>query len=457
MLALAGAAPSRAETQSDFRIQSDRATAIGVDRSNVHAIDDEVYLSNYRYLEGLLGDGYPLHAVMLHALSRGMTVSDVAYYLAIARPDAAEEIVATFAEVLPRLPSWVCSSELEPVYYRRGAYDLAGFGGKPTIHAVAQRFFSDGRILQFRRQDGRTGDWEEPDWSKGEHHFKAAVDELIALAQADTFDGSQGWWYQSPQPFDASVPVFVSLYRRDAEIVVDAPLGALQEMKQAGVKALPVIIVFNTPEYLPTYRIKRQRSANAGAPGGAPPPGADGERITIADVAAAYFDQPFIGARVTPTREWHGGDYHIMASLAEIKALLGLPALRDVPAREQQRYRAQLVQGFDAPFQVTLFGDAKKMWLDNPARAAVAADMGITDVPVVFLYHDFRRYGADLPAACLSAARDAILIGLGTNPPTPPKGGKPTPPEPTLPPTGFPPGGLVTPPDGKPPEPTSPE
>lgn len=459
MLTLAGPAPSHADTQSDFRIQSDRATAIGVDRGNDHALDDTVYLSNYRYLKTLLRDGYPLHSVILHAVARGMTVSDVAYYLALARPDAAEEIVATLTEVLPRLPSWVCSSELEPVYYQRATYDLASLSGKPTIRSVAQRFFTEGRILSYQRpDDDSTGDWEQPDWSRGEYHFKASIDELIALAQADTFDGEQGWWYQPGKPIDANGPVFVSLYRRDGEIVVDVPLATLREIKQAGVTELPVIIVFNAPEYLPTYRIKKQRSADAGESGPAAPPqpGAGGERITIADVAAAYFDQPFIGARVTPTREWHDGDYHIMASLAEIKAVLGLPTLRNVPESEQARYRAQLAQGFASPLKVTLFGDAGKMWLDNPARAAVAADMGITDAPVVFLYHDFRRYSPDLPAACLSAARDGILAGFNTTPPTPPKGGQPTPPTPSLPIPGFPPGGIVTP-DGKPPEPTSPE
>jgi hypothetical protein len=460
MLVLAGLSPSQAETPSDFRIQSDRATFSGVDPDNAYAIDDQVYSANYRYIESLLADGYPLHSVILHAVSRGMTVSDTAYYLTLAEPDSAEEIWATFAELLPSLPSWVCSSELDMSYYTRSSYDLAELTGKPTIRAVAERFFANGERLRYRRPQNRASrDWEEPDWTRGEYHFKASIDELIALAQADTFNGEQGWWYQSAAPADDIAPVFVGLYRRNNEIVVDTPLQKLQAVKQTGTGEVPVIIVFNSAEYLPTYRLKSDLPRKPGESGATRSQRSNRgkDQPTISDVANAYFGQPFIGARVTPTREWHRRDYHIMAAVAEIDELFDLPEVRDLPAGERERHRAGLAQGFDQPVLVTLFGDAKKMWVDDPGRVAVAAGLGMREVPVAFFYHELRRYACNLPGACLPAAREAILAGVNAPKPTPSTGVTTTPVTPVLPALVVPPGGIVLPPDGRPPEPTSPE
>jgi hypothetical protein len=454
--ALAGFASALAETPSDFRIQSDRATLAGVDPANAHAIDDRIYAANYWYLESLLDDGYPLHSVLLHAVARGMTVSDTAYYLTLAAPAEAEEIWATLSELLPSLPSWVCSSELEMSYYRRSSYELGDLEGRPTIDAVAERYFANDERLQYRRPQKEQGsDWEEPDWTRGEYHLMADIGELIALAGANTLDGRQGWWYRSAAPPDKNGPVFVGLYRRNSEIVVDTPLERLLEMEEAGRSLVPVIFVFNSPEYLPTYRLKRE-------PGeaGTAAAGRDGEP-TIRDVADAYFGQAFIGARVTPTREWHRHDYHIKAAVAEVDELFDLPAIGDLPAGERDRYRTELAQGFGQPVLVTLSGDAREMWLDDPARVAVAADLGITEVPLVFLYHDLRRYACNLPGTCLPAAREAILAVSGTPPPGEPGGpgtggpGTPTTP-PVIPPPVRPPG-IVEPPDVRPPQPTSPE
>ena len=458
-LGLALGASARADVPSDFRLQSDRATLAGVGTGNAHALDDHMYAAHYQYLDSLLHDGYPLHSVMLHAVSRGMTVSDTAYYLTLARPDAAEEIWATFAELLPSLPSWVCGSELDMSYHRRSSYDLADLDGTPTIHAVAQRFFANDETLRYRRpQKDPSPDWEEPDWTRGEYHFKASIDELIALAEASTFDNRQGWWYQETGPATGGGPVFVGLYRRNGEIVVNTPLAELEAMKRAGSREVPVIIVFNTPEYVPTYRISRADGETSRAPA-ADTPGRDGrgEEPTIGDVADAYFGQAFIGTRLTPTREWHRHDYHIMAEVAEIEKLFDLPKAGDLAPAERQRYRSELAGGFGQPALVTLLGDGKKMWIDDPARIAVAAEMGMTKVPVAFFYHDFRRYACNLPGTCLPAARDAILAATQAPKPIPPGGGgtgtpvAPVLPRPVLPPGTEIPGGL------RPPDPTSPE
>lgn len=450
---------ARAETPSDFRIQSDRATLAGVDPANTYALDDHVYSANYRYLKSLLDHGYPLHSVMLHAVARGMTVSDTAYYLTVAEPEAAEEIWATFAELLPSLPSWVCGSELDMRYYYRASYELAELKGRPTVHEVAHRFFANDERLRYRRpQKQPSHDWEEPDWTRGEYHFKASIDELIALAEANTFNNQQGWWYQSAPPAEDSAPVFVGLYRRNNEIVINTPLEKLLAMKRVGTSEVPVIIVFNTSEYLPTYRLKdvdRETSGEAAAEGSQIPSGRHDEP-TIADVANAYFGQAFIGTRVTPTREWHRRDFHIMADLAEIYELFDLPKVSDLPPGQLQRYRTELAQGFGQPALVTLLGDAKKMWVDDAARVAVAAEMGMTRVPVAFFYHDLRRYACNLPGTCLPATQDAVLAAANALIPTTSTTGPETQTPPAVVPPLRPPG-TVVPPDVIPPEPTSPE
>jgi len=506
-----------AESLSDFRVQSDTATTTRVDKDNAFAANDEVYTSYERYIRSLLETGYPVPSVILHAASRGMTVSDIAYYIVLTRPELATEVYDALVALLPHMPSWVCSSDLSPAYAdsyspcapppmaletealfdfdkselrpegqpmldqladaltrypdsnilivghtddygsvpynqalsERRARAIADYlrqkgvpaaeitaegrgeleprtsnstpqgrqlnrrvevfvdpapgtsscpgddGPEPTIRSVAERYFATGEQLAYQRPGPRG--WYYPDWTEGERHVWASVAELMELAKGSERDDRQEWWYQtqgSATP-DPAKPVFVGIYKRDKEIVVNAPLAYFETLKAAGVQRVAVIFMYNTEEYLPTYLFESDDQGNGGNT-----QLTDAERgLTIEKVSSAFFGS---GDRVSPTREWHELDFHLHARMDEVRNLFDIPRTEDLPPAVRDRWTRELSAGnFGRPVLITLYENGNTMWVDDPARVSVAASLGYTDIPVVFLYHGFGRFGCGLPGNCL--------------------------------------------------------
>jgi hypothetical protein len=392
-----GAAVANAEIVSDVHIQTD-ADAVRLD------IDSRTY----KEIEGFFQGGYPTASVLLHAVSQGMAIDDAVYLATKANVENAAEIYATAAGLLPSLPGWVCHSSAtgDSRYHRE--YPLDDLGPQPTVQAVADRYFNQNqRIAPF------------PDWQAGGAHMKASVAELAGLLKPE-------YWYESAPDTTASAkrPVFVSLYKESKDIIVDDNLHQVEKAQQQGVAQLPVVFIYNETKYNPISKY--------------------GDNVTLNDVANRYFSG---GEQLTAVPQWSDGDHHLNVKMGEFESLFTLPKKEDVdPARWAELENDLKQNGFTkSPVLVTLLSN-NRMWLADPARVAVAKELGIKSAPTVAFFHGIDRQACGLSATtCLdriceaavaagadpSVCSEAPAAGGGaaplSSPPTPPGGGTPSP------------------------------
>lgn len=401
------AAPCGAEIPSDAFVQSDRFHSQEVDADNRFAIDDTVIEAHYRYVKSMLAEGYPLRSIILHALTQGVSVSDTAHLVTLGDPALGTAVYRTSLELLPLMPGWVCGLQDDidlryPIYY---AADSLGAG--PTIETVANRFFDNGELLGYRSPTG--GDWTHPDWTKGEYHLQAALDELVALSRAERRDanasGQDGIWYQT-RPSHATagtdgVPVLVSLYKRGRRIVVDTPESQLLALRQGGVATAPVVFIYNDGRSIPLSELVAGDPDTRKALDG----------VTIDAVAARYFQS---GERVAPPREWHESDFHIMAPIDDIRKLYRRDGFTETAADARKQVEEEIQgEGFWPPVKITLNAESGLLWADSQARVSAADDLGLERLPVVFFYHEIRRFQCDAVADCEPAVCRAVASAGG--------------------------------------------
>jgi hypothetical protein len=403
------AGPLMADAPTDLQIQSDR---FDIAETTVPGIAN----AQSRYIEWLEQQGYPIRSIILHAVSRGMRISDVVYLLTEAKTDRAREVYGDAVELLPELPSWACERQgaLTGRYFRH--VRVADLGPKPSVRAAADEFFQDGARLS-----------PTPDWRHGESHMKASIDELIGLAGSGSSEGKAPWWYEPGKTTPGKgAPLFVSLYPQNKLIVVDASRNQLEQMKQQGVTEIPVVFLYNGPEYIPLSSVDQApaksesptqpaKSATQPAKSAAKSPDpyvqyGDG-KVTATEVIEHYLST---GQKVTPVREWKLNDHHLMVDVAELGKLFNLPRKEDIPPKRLERLTRELqAKGFAEPLKITVSGDSGKKWVDNPEEAAVAASMGIKQAPVIFLMHDLQRWPCGVPAGCQNAICEAVRAGGG--------------------------------------------
>jgi len=404
---IAGALP--AEAPHDFQIESDRFDM--AESGDLGIVDNPA-----QYIDWLLKQGYPIHSIMLHAVARGMSISDVAYLLTQADPAHATEIYGDAIDLLPQLPGWTCETKdgLTGRYAPR--YKLADLGAKPTVREVAKRFFEDGARLS-----------PTPRWHEGESSMSASIDELISISGRAQGQGATGnrrlWWYEPGELAPGQdAPLFVSLYPKDKSIAVDASPVRLEQMKQRGVSSVPIVFVYNSAEYIPVSGV--DRGVPGKSTGQRPNPYihyGDG-KVTASEVIDNFLRT---GEKVTPVREWRIEDHHVTVDSQELGSLFHLPGKQDVPPAQWQRLTHELkAHGFARPLQVTVSGDSGKKWLDDPDKAAVAADLGM-QTPVIFLMHNIRRAPCGLPTACQESVCQAVRAGGGGPSACQPKSGAP--------------------------------
>jgi len=355
--------PARAVVQSDVHIQSD---------SDFVRLDTDRRL--YQEIKGFFDNGYPASSVMLHGVSLGATIDDLVYLAVSSNPDRAQEYYNTAMSLLPSLPAWACNLSKTNENRYRLDYTLADLGTKPTIAAVAQRFFDgDQRITPF------------PDWQNGASHFSAAASEVATLK-------GQDYWYFPPQKKLASTqrPIFVSLYRDNKKIVVDDRYGQLEAAQAAGKVTVPVVILFNEDFQREVSRF--------------------GEKPKTGEIMDAFFSR---GEELTPVPDWQQGDYQIMASTDALVKLFEVPKKQDVePARWQEMSQALQKDGFKSPMLITLQAEGNNRFLNDPARLAVAKDMGIKNIPVDFFYHRLNRLACGQSATnCADQVCNSAIAG----------------------------------------------
>ena len=206
------AASAGAEIRQDRHIQS-----------NSDAVQPDIDTRTLTAIKGFFAEGYAPASIMLHGISLGMAIDDLVYLAVKAQPQRAQEFHDTAISLLPFLPGWVCRQSTGAGQYVQG-YEVADLGANATIAEVARRYFEENRrLIPF------------PSWAGGDGHMDASAQELASLI-------SDQWWYKQGRTAPRSSlsapnrPIFVSLYKDNKEIIVDADL----ELVHSGPAVFPV-------------------------------------------------------------------------------------------------------------------------------------------------------------------------------------------------------------------------
>jgi len=397
-----------AEVPSDQHVQSDRLLSPDLDYRNTYAVGEVVSLAQLKYVESLLEREYPVRSIYLHATAQGISLSDATYLLTSTKPERAREFYAVAVDLMPSLPGWSCGDHPDIDLRYPMFYPASSLGSAPSVREVANRFFRDGRQVGFKETE--YGRWGFPDITKGQFHFQADIDELIALARSEVeiADGDI-WWYQTgpgtQQPGSGGMPVLVSLYKFDKSHAMDASVEQLERLRASGVRKVPVAIIYNDSYALPLSRACRVGEENA-----ASAVDTTSDLLTIRHVASSYFE---CRRRITPPREWHNGDFHILALFDEIDDIFYLPSRQEIaPERWEQLTKEVTENGFHPPMLVTLNLESGLMWANDRAKAAAAASLGMERIPVVFLFHELSREDCYATPECEPAVcRAAVAAG----------------------------------------------
>lgn len=347
--------PVYAELGRDAHIQESGEVRIEVDRQ----VFDE--------FARLFDLGYPPATVMMHAVSTGMSINDILYIAVKSNPERSREFYDTAASLLPVLPGWVCQADSDRSRYAREV-NLGELGDDPGIRRIAALYFNeDRRVVPF------------PDWTEGRVHMEASVEELAGLVD-------DGHWYV-PGEDDGTPrtapnrPVFVSIYKHSGEIVVDSGVERIRRARDRGVSRLPVVLVYNDVLQRPLSSYDRD--------------------VTVRELAEAFYDQ---GIELTAVPEWQVGDYHKSATVEELRQVVDVPARADIPEERwetvEQEIRANDM-ALPEPLLLTLVRSGRgRAWVDDPTALAVASELGLGELPVVFFYHRLDRRACGQPSSC---------------------------------------------------------
>ena len=400
-------ATANAELPNDQHVQSDRLAS---PLNNAFDGNNVVNAAHLGFFRSLLKDDYPVRSIYLNASAQqGINISDTAYLLTLLQPQRGREFYSVAIDLLPSLPGWACGTDPDldiryPIYFEADT-----IGSSPSVIEVARRFFEQSTQIGFSGQ--ATDPLAFPDPNKKEFHFTANIDELIELASSEIEEtGADNWWYQTGdknvEPGEDGMPVHISLYKYDRSLVVDATKEQLEKLKSAGSTTLPVIMVYNGSYSLP---VSRECKNVLDSQGNTVYEVIPSDQLTVENVSTSYFD---CRRRVTPPREWHRGDYHIMASLEEINKTFDYPSRTAIAPAKWDRMQADLSEnGFFPPMLITLFLDDQQMWAKDLEKAAVAASMGMEKIPVVFLFHEINRHECTSIPNCGHSICRAVVSG----------------------------------------------
>lgn len=364
-------------TASFGALQDDNYIQHSDDQYSRMEIDPRLYQEIKRFIE----QGMPPASVMLHAVSLGVPIDDVVEMCTRADTSMAQQFYDTAISLLPSLPGWACRANGSHAGRNAPNFARESLGPQPSVNEVASRYFdSRARLMPF------------PDWQKGEAHIQASTEELLNLLDDNAF------WYQpgdnanaTPSAsFDPRRPIFVSLYNDKSQVVIDSDPRVIRAAAAAGLPTLPVVFIYNEENQMPLSRM--------------------GDNAQLRDVASRFFDN---GKEVTPVPEWRTGDFHMKVETDEVTDMFDIPNRDQIDPVRWSELEADLrVNGFKQPLKVTFLRDGERMWVDQPERAAVAASMGMQNMPVVYYYHGFDRMSCGAEAmSCQDMVCDAAIAG----------------------------------------------
>ncbi len=353
-----------------FAVQAEISTDVHI-QSDTDPVRLDIDRRTFEEIKSLLNQGYPTVSVMLHIVSLGTSINDVVYLAVKADPSRAQEFYDTAVSLLPLLPGWTIQDvDSADRYYI--TYLAGDLGALSTVAEVARRFFDeDQRISPF------------PKWNQGEFHIMATTAELAGLI-------SDEFWYQKGtlqpgSPRDASNrPIFISFYRDQNEIVIDSGVERIRKAQQQGILELPVVFVYNDIRTRPISRYPAD--------------------VTATEIVNDFFER---GLKLTAVPEWQDvGDFHMFGSVQELLGLINARSKNEIdPGRWERITQDIRDNGFQEPLLLSLFnsGDGQ-VWANEADRLVAAAELGITEIPVVYLYHDLGR------PPCGHLIRNTVLI-----------------------------------------------
>ncbi len=370
---------------------------ISSDRDNISRDIDRRTFNEIRHF---IDEGYPVQSIYLHGVSQGISIDDLVYLMTSADPDNTDEYVNTAIDMLPFLPGWACRSgsldRYSPIHYSPSQLPEVA-----SLQDIADSFFErNERLSPF------------PDWSNNEVHVS------VPTAEVQQYLNSEYWYNVGRNNRPMNEGIMVSLYKYDNSIVVDGNLGQVQQAIQNGVATVPIVVIYNEVSQRPISRF--------------------GSDVTTGQIVDAFFDDQ---TQVTLVPNWKGpyGDYHHIADIDELEQYVELPAKEDVEAGRWQAMQGELNRfGFsEKPVIVVLYGH--QVWVNEPDRLAAAKELGMTEAPVVYLYHSIDRLpcgiapgrdceerirraaGVKQPTGASSSGQNNII------PPPPSTGGNPSP------------------------------
>jgi hypothetical protein len=351
-----------AELSEDTHITRDDHVRLDIDRATFNEFK--------RFYDA----GYPAASIMLQGVSLGMAIDDIVYLSVKSDPARAGEFYDTAVSLLPSLPGWVCRSGT--IRDRYANYlTLDQLGSPASINAVANEWFNNNRMLS-----------PFPNWKRGQAHMNASVAELAGLLNA------QKYWYQ-PGGKRLS-PLFVSLYRDNNEIVIDGGVGAINQAQQAGKSTLPVVIVYNQDHQRPLSRYSSE--------------------ATVTEIANEFYNNRI---EISPVPEWKDGDFHMQATIDDLKSLLHTTKAAKISAEEMAAAKQEIEASggtVNDPLLLTLLRTGTgEAWIDNPAMLEVAESMGVSQVPVTLFYEDIDRQPCGAPSSCRQQLCDAAIAAGG--------------------------------------------
>jgi hypothetical protein len=392
-----------ADNATDYFLQNDLAAseAEGPDGLTEHYQE---------YIDNLLDKGYSPASIIMSAVGRGLTLADVTYLMSHSRPESAGNYVNTAEALLPSLPGWVCSSPSAMGHRYDTPIDVDKLSQTKSLADLAKLYFDENKRFV-----------ETPDWQNGVGHTNVDIDELIEHKQEEIKQHSElksepvdPWWFLSSANPSSDV-ISVGLYPEERRVIIEHRLVTLQAAKQRGVTEMPIMLMYNNINHIPTSDIERVPNEDFG---GSQMKGdkidyinnQDGE-ITATEVISRFEAD---GKRISPVRDWSTGDHHLMVRTDELATLFDIPKKEDIDPALWQEANKRLAQKTQKPLHISLLSDSDgERFLDSASLVAAAQEQSVKRLPVVFFYHGVDRQPCGMPSTCLPDVKAAAKAGSG--------------------------------------------
>lgn len=374
----------------------------------------------------LLSKDTPSIVVFLTAISMGLDIESVLQASIKYEPEKSRDLASSAVNLLPVLTQ---SSNYLYSSYEIEDLERENEDDPYSVEEVIQKFFEKRLVLR-----------PYPDWFEGQFHFMASASELKRF-QSPQKDVR---WYRTKSTKPTSKrPIFVSLYEATSSVLIDGEERITEALKNDPNAQLPVVFIFN--------RLNERGIDEIGYP------------ETIKGMQAAYAEKRLM---LTPTPEWHLGEYHIYAGLDEFYDVFSIPNEDDFepeawqklleeaedytvtntsflfvilgsPDGDEENAKRLTSDGqqyaiwddprTEAEFPYVIPSEGPPLTLENlmgqglifnrPDLIAALNTLGVTKVPVVFYYVDSARVKPYTkgPRALIQAAVGISALNLPTD------------------------------------------